>query len=49
MRPRGMLNPFGHLTDHFGVCLDSIAIDLQMTVLGLDWHLWGSLVTKLVH
>ena len=32
-------NFFSHLTDYFGVCLNHIAINLQMDVQGLDLHL----------
>ena len=46
---RGILDFFGHLTDHFCVCLDHFAINLQMTVQGLDLHSWRRRVTKLGH
>ena len=46
---RGILNFFSHLTDHVDVCLDHFPIDLQMTVQGLDLHLWRGRVTRLGH
>ena len=41
------MNLVGHLTDHFDVCLDHFAIDLQTTVQGLDLHLRRRHVTKI--
>ena len=46
---RGILNFFGHWTDHFDVCLDYFAIDLQMILQGLDVHLRRRYVTKIGH
>ena len=43
------MNFFSLLTDHFGTCLDHIAINLQMSIQGLNLHLWGSRVTELDH
>ena len=49
MGSRGILNFFSHLTGHFGVCLDHIAITLRVPVHGLDWHLRRSRITELDH
>ena len=43
------MNFFSHLTDNSGVCLDHFAINLQMTVQGLDLHLWRRRVTRVSH
>ena len=43
------MNFFSHLTGHFGVCPDHIAITLQVPVHGLDLHLRRSRITELDH